>query len=157
LIDKGVSHRTTAVQFGVAKSTIGNINKNRDAIMQSWEQNCSNERKRKLRKTDNEAVNLITLQFFQKCHAMDIPITGPMLQTKAKEIAQRLHVENFQPSNGWLESFKTRHNIYFRFLSGESAAVDMEAVEDWKSKLQQVINSVQTKQDYFIDIFPGKD
>jgi hypothetical protein len=61
---------------------------------------------------------------------MDIPITGPMFQTKAKEIAQRLHAENFQASNGWLESFRIRHNINFRFLSGESAAGDMEAEKD---------------------------
>jgi hypothetical protein len=65
---------------------------------------------------------------------MDIPITGPMLQTKAKEIAQRLHAENFQASNRWLESFRTKHKIDFLFLSGESGAVDMEAVEVWKSK-----------------------
>jgi hypothetical protein len=85
-----------------------------------------------------------------------------MFQTKAKEIAQRLHVENFQASNGWLESFRTSHNTNLRFLSGESAAVGMEAVEDWKSRLQQVlsefqkINSMQTKQDYFIDRCPEK-
>jgi hypothetical protein len=101
------------VQFGVAKSAVGNINKNRDAILKSWDENCSNERKQKLHITDNEAVNLITLQFFQKCRAMNIPITGPMLQPKATEIAQKLHVENFQASNGWLESFRTRHNINF--------------------------------------------
>jgi hypothetical protein len=85
LIDKGINQRAIAVQFGVARSTIGNINKNRDAILKSCEENCSNERKRKLHKTDNEAVNLIALQIFQKCHTKDIAITGPMLQTKAKE------------------------------------------------------------------------
>jgi hypothetical protein len=57
-----------------------------------------------------------------------------MLQTKAREIAQRLHVENLQASNRWLESFRTRHNINFQ-LSGESAETDIEAVEDWKAKL----------------------
>jgi DNA-binding XRE family transcriptional regulator len=41
LIDKDVSQRTMAVQFGVAKSTVGNINKNRDVILKSWEENCS--------------------------------------------------------------------------------------------------------------------
>jgi hypothetical protein len=107
---------------------------------------------------------ILSLQFFfQKFHAMDIPITGPMLQTKAKEIAQRFQVENFQASNGWLESCRTRHDIHFRFLSGESAAVDMEEVEDWKSKLQQVLSEYPPedqfnadKQDYFIDRCPGK-
>jgi transcriptional regulator with XRE-family HTH domain len=34
LIAKGVSQRAIAVQFGVAKSTIGNIDKNREAILE---------------------------------------------------------------------------------------------------------------------------
>jgi hypothetical protein len=38
LIDKGVSQRTTVVQFGVAKSTVGNINKNRGTILKAWEE-----------------------------------------------------------------------------------------------------------------------
>jgi hypothetical protein len=64
LIAKGVGQRAIAVQFGVAKSTKGNIDKNRGAILNAWEENCDSERKRKLRKTDNTAVNIITLQFF---------------------------------------------------------------------------------------------
>jgi hypothetical protein len=71
---------------------------------------------------------------------MNIPVTGLMLQAEARETAQRLHVENFQASNGWLESFRTRKDINFQFLSGELAAVDTAADEDWKSKLHQVIN-----------------
>jgi hypothetical protein len=39
---KSVSQRTIAVQFGVTKSTVGNINKNRDAILKSWEETCFN-------------------------------------------------------------------------------------------------------------------
>jgi IS30 family transposase len=65
LIDKGVSQRAIAVQFGVAKSTVGNIKKNRDSIMKAWEENCSNERKRKLGRTDNENVNSVTYSFFK--------------------------------------------------------------------------------------------
>jgi hypothetical protein len=61
---------------------------------------------------------------------MDNPVTGPTLQSKAKEIAQRLQIENFQTSNGWLESFRARHNINFRSLLGEMAGVDLDASED---------------------------
>jgi transcriptional regulator with XRE-family HTH domain len=45
LIAKGVSQRAIAVQFGVAKSTIGNIDKNREAILKAWEENFDSERK----------------------------------------------------------------------------------------------------------------
>jgi hypothetical protein len=82
---------------------------------------------------------------------MSILITGTMLQGKASEIAQRLHIENFQASNGWLESFTTRHDINFRFLSGESGAVDMPAVEDWKSKLHLVIKECRQLNQFNAD------
>jgi hypothetical protein len=71
---------------------------------------------------------------------MDIPVIRPMLQSKTKEIAQRLHIYNFQVINGWLESFRARHDINLRSVSGESAGVDLEAAEDWKSKLNQVVS-----------------
>jgi hypothetical protein len=41
---------------------------------------------------------------------MNMPITGPVLKTKAREIAQTFDVENFQASNGCFESFTTQHD-----------------------------------------------
>jgi hypothetical protein len=56
-----------------------------------------------------------------------------------------------QAHSGWLELFRTWHNINFRFLSGESAAVDMAVVEDWKSKLRQVINKYPLSNQFSAD------
>jgi hypothetical protein len=78
-IDKGVSQRKIAVLFGLAKSVVGNRNKNRGATLKAWEENCSNGKKRKLRRTDNRNVNAVTLQFFLKCRGMNSPVTAPML------------------------------------------------------------------------------
>ena len=64
-----------------------------------------------MRKTENEEVNNIMLEFFTKCRAQNIPVAGPMLQAKAVEIASRLQIEKFSASNGWLEAFWHRNNI----------------------------------------------
>jgi hypothetical protein len=40
LRETGVSQRT-AQQFGVATSTVGNVNKNRNMILKAWEENCT--------------------------------------------------------------------------------------------------------------------
>jgi hypothetical protein len=125
--------------------------KHRSTILKAWEEKCSNERKRKLRRTDNENVNAVTPQFFLKCRGMNIPVTGPTLRAKDRETAHRLHVENFQATNGWLESFRTLHNINFRFLSGESAALDIAVVEECKSKLHQVINEYPPSDQFNAD------
>ena len=41
-----------------------------------------------MRKTENEEVNNIVLEFFIKCRAQNIPVTDPILQAKAAEILE---------------------------------------------------------------------
>ena len=41
---------------------------------------------------ENEEVNNIMLEFFIKCEAQNIPVTGPMLQTEAVENASGLQI-----------------------------------------------------------------
>ena len=64
-----------------------------------------------MRKTENEEVNNIMMEFFIKCGAQNIPATGPMLQTKAAEIVSSLQIEKFSAGNDWLEAFQCRNNI----------------------------------------------
>ena len=79
-IQKGESQCKSAEQYGVSKKTIANIKKNEHSIINSVKSSCSQNRKRKMRKTENEEVNYIMLEFFTKCRAQNIPVTGPMLQ-----------------------------------------------------------------------------
>lgn len=79
-----------------------------------------------LRKTHNEVIRNMVLDLFSKCLAANIPVTVPMLQAKAKQVAKELGVSNFKASNGWLQRFLSRNNISCRIFSdGESAAVDV--------------------------------
>ena len=94
-IQKGESQRKLAKQYGMSKMTIANIKKNEHSIINSVESNCSQNRKRKMRKNENEEVSNIMLGFFIKCRAQNIPVSGPMLQAKAAEIASSLQIEKF--------------------------------------------------------------
>ena len=105
-IQKGKSQRKLAEQYGVSKTTTANIKENEHSIINSVESNCSQNRKRKMRKTENEEVNNIMLEFFIKCRTQNIPVTGPMLQAKAAEIASSLQIKKFSASNGWLDAFR---------------------------------------------------
>ena len=68
----------------------------------------------------------------------NIPISGPMLQTKALIIVKHFEIENFKASNGWLEKFKLRHGIEFKHLCGESAEVNCEIAYIFKRKLPKI-------------------
>ena len=98
-IQKGQSQRKLAEQYGMSKTTIRNIKKNEHSIINAVETNCSQNRKRKMRKTENEEVNNIILEFFIKCRAQNIPVTGPILLAKAAEIASSLQIEKFTATN----------------------------------------------------------
>ena len=104
-----------------------------------------------MRKTENEEVNYIMLEFFTKCRAQNIPVTGSMLQAKAVEIASSLQIENFSASNGWLEAFRRRNNINFRALCGESANVDKGAAHDWKRHLTAVVEGYAIEDQFNAD------
>ena len=103
---KGESQRKLAEPYGVSKTTVANIKKNEHSIINSAESNCSPNRKWKMRKTENEEVNNIMLEFFIKCRVQNIPVTSPMLQAKAAEIASSSQIEKFSASNGWLEALE---------------------------------------------------
>ncbi|XP_033218078.1 tigger transposable element-derived protein 4-like [Belonocnema kinseyi] len=92
------------------------------------------EMKREVLDLIDKELNNLVFEFFCKCRSIDIRVSGPMFQSKAKEIAEKFGIEDFQTSNGWLESFRSRHNINFRILCGESAAADLEVAAEWKSK-----------------------
>ena len=48
---------------------------------------------------------------FSVNRALNLPISGPLIQEKALSVAEKLGIANFKASNGWLDRFKTSHNI----------------------------------------------
>jgi hypothetical protein len=57
----------------------------------------------------------------------------------------------FKASNYWLERFRARHNIQFKVISGEGAAVNFETVEDWKARLPKILESYYPADIYNCD------
>ena len=62
-------------------------------------------------------------EWFQQKRAQNIPLSGPLIQEKALETANSLGISDFKASNGWLDHFKTRHNIIGKLICGERGSV----------------------------------
>ena len=71
-------------------------------------------------------------KWFQKVRATKVSVSGPLIQEKARKVATDLGSSDFKASNGWLESWRKRHNVTHGAVSGEGAAVDISIIEDWK-------------------------
>ncbi len=73
----------------------------------------------------------------------NISLSGSIVKEQALEFAAQLGYTNFTASDGWLTSFKERHSIVFRFVSGESATVDQTVIDDWvQNKLPEIIKDI---------------
>jgi transposase len=150
LSSQGKSARQIAVQLGVGRTQILNILKNRDEVTKAYEGGVPSGQKRK-RKTGNEEVNELTLQWFTIARSKNIPVSGPMLQEKALTFAAEIGNHDFKASNGWLEAFRKRNGISFSCLSGESADVDECTLAEWKDRVPTLCNGFSSADVFNVD------
>ena len=96
---------------------------------------------------DEELEQTLFLWFKQK-REDGIPISGPILQTKAWDIFKKLHPESseqFAASNGWLWRFCQCHGIMQLSLQGEKLSADHQAAEEFIPKFRKFIVTPSVK------------
>jgi hypothetical protein len=86
-------------------------------------------------------VNEKTFEWFKQARGKNIPVSGPIICEKAASIAERLGIEDFKASDGWLNSFRNRHNIQWLKVCGESADVDPEVATEYKLRLPDMLST----------------
>lgn len=67
-------------------------------------------------------------ELFLGAHAMNLPITGPILATKAKQFALMINNVDFQPGGGWIQRFKESHRIAYKAVISEGTLLDVDTV-----------------------------
>lgn len=127
---KSKNQAAVAKEFNVDQSTISRIKKQEASLREVALVNGNLSRKRK-RESPHEEIGNALIVWFEQMKAQNAPISGPLMMEKAKQLATGLGYESFNPTNGWLERLKNRHNIKFMKISGERAAADQVAAENW--------------------------
>ena len=74
----------------------------------------------------------------------NVPVSG-LMQEEALEVAKRLGYSQFKASNGWLDSFKCRHNLKQLTVSGEAADVAEETVSAWQERLKILLTGYRAE------------
>jgi hypothetical protein len=108
-------------------------------------------KKRKGTSPRNETLNQFLWEWFNRLRSTGIPISGPLIQEKARSVATELGIEGFVASNGWLESFRTRYAISFKRINGESRAVDNNVVLEWNQRLPTILEGFDLKDIFNCD------
>lgn len=120
-----------AKQFGIVSSTLSTILKDRKRIESAFQQSQFQPQRKRIRAAKYEDIESGLLLWFKGVREKNVPVTGPVLQSKAEEIAKELGFENFSCSSGWVHRFKERHAIVHKRMAGEAASVSEETVESW--------------------------
>ncbi|NXT90085.1 TIGD3 protein, partial [Anhinga rufa] len=125
-----VSQSELAKRFGVSQPQICRIIKNKERILSEWHRNGDPERKRK-REGKDAALEAALLRWVEGARATDLPVSGPLLQLKAKHLAEALGRPDPEPSGGWLAHFGARHNLAFKKPPAEKGDAEQPTAEHW--------------------------
>ena len=118
-----LSSRKLAEEFGCGRTCIQILIKQKEDILTDWKC-CENLSCGDL-KNSKTLTRLSGIGFVWQL----IPVSGPMIQEEALQIALKLNVTGFTASNGWLEKWKTRHHVKQFSVAGEDGEVNAETSE----------------------------
>lgn len=58
-------------------------------------------------------------------------MSGPLICAQAERYVAKMNIKEFKTSEGWFVHFKSLHNLTFKSVCGERAAVDEGMIEEW--------------------------
>ena len=138
----GLSVRELADKYKILRSSAASILRRSEEFLADYSSNCNRGLKRKLKDENSQKFDELIFEWFSQQHGKQIPMSGSILQEKARQVAEQLGYssETFQASNGRLEKFRNRHAISFRTINGESASVDNSTMEEWTQRLLTILD-----------------
>ncbi|CAH4033893.1 unnamed protein product [Pieris brassicae] len=73
-----------------------------------------------------------------------MPISGPLVKSKAENVAEQLGLTSFKASEGWIGKFKQCHHNNYGKISGRHVAANMDGTE--KRKLMVIGKSKNSRR-----------
>ena len=102
--------------------------------------NNINPSRKRFRESSQKDVEDVLLRWFKQAKTRGMPISGPMLQQKAEDLAQSMGI-SFDPSLSWVQRWRERQGIVFKTQHGEKQDHDSAAAEHWVSNVWPDIQS----------------
>ena len=117
-VDKGRKKQDICREFGLPKSSLSTILKDRSKL--DLDLAPTRKSAQSLKHSDVDEAVLI---WFKQVLSSGVPVSGPLLKTKANGLARELGIDNWEASDGWMHRFKHRYGLVFKTICGESASV----------------------------------
>ena len=146
-LKKDSSQRVVAEKFGVAKSTVCDIWRDRGKIDEHVAASDNTEFAKKhriVRDVRFELLDQAAWTWFSQQRSSGAPVTGVLLQEKARLLFPQLYPDAdpnaFKASSGWLQKFNKRHGIKDSALRGEILSADTSAIDPFVAELADLIS-----------------
>ncbi|OZC09610.1 centromere binding protein B, DNA binding protein [Onchocerca flexuosa] len=124
--DAGMLPHEIEEKYGVSKLQIADILSNRISIFRT---NWSDLFTLKRRRTVYVRLNMQMWNYFCQCRDQKIWLNGRQLKEQALKIAHELGLHSFKASEGWLDSFKRRHCIDLKAMTGKPVIYEADPEE----------------------------
>ena len=97
-----LSSRKLADEFGCGRTCIQTLIKQKEDMLNDCKCCENSSLKKKGRSEEFQDINNAVWRWFCMAREALIPVSGPMIQEEALQIALKLNVTGFTASNGWL-------------------------------------------------------
>ncbi|KAJ8929081.1 hypothetical protein NQ314_018280 [Rhamnusium bicolor] len=144
-IEKTHDVRQVAEIFGVRKSTVYDIKKNKEKIQSFVSRTFHGVGKRKvMRKAEHPEMEDALYTWFLKQRGNYVPISSEILRTKAKLFYKEITgKDDFPASSGWMDKSKSQYRIHHLKVCGEKISNDVDAVKPFQEKFLNVVHEMQ--------------
>lgn len=114
-LEQGVSGRKLCSLYGIGSSTLYDIKKQKEKILQFYARSDS-VKQMSIRKTMKDGKSTehdrVMIEWFRQCCSDGVDLSGSMIMNQAKLFHEVLKLEHACVySEGWLHRFKKRHGI----------------------------------------------
>ncbi|KAL4126215.1 hypothetical protein QTP88_010441 [Uroleucon formosanum] len=122
---QNLSTNELITRFKCGKTQVYDAIKNKENIMDEWVNSKNSGKSKRVKTPSFEQIDEKLYEWFVSVRSKNLPISGPIIQTEAIKLAEKMNVKDFKASN--------------------------ETVVEWKQKISRLIAGYEAKDVYNAD------
>ncbi|XP_030879716.1 tigger transposable element-derived protein 2 [Halichoerus grypus] len=156
-LEEGISFKKLSVVYGIGESTVRDIKKNKERIINyanSSDPTSGVSKRKSMKSSTYEELDRVMIEWFNQQKTDGIPVSGTICAKQAKFFFDALGMEgDFNASSGWLTRFKQRHGIPKAAGKGTKLKGDETAASEFCGNFQEFVEreNLQPEQIYGAD------
>lgn len=151
---KGAKGKDLATKYEVDAATITRVKQRQNDIEQKFNDGCRALSSKRARAVSFEEVDIALLKWFRSIGRGQPGMSGILLEMKAQELAKQLDFDDqtsLKIDKGWIQRWKTRHQIHQVTLHGEAKSVNPMDVKQWRETVASIEAEYDKRDIYNID------